>query len=93
LKARDSKLDLWDIVALNAWLELPYYDKWYNGRTTGHDPGNRTGRAVQRVRGYRSYTRDGRFVIAPQYLERVTLRCARWNTRFRDRPRQGYIAS
>src|SRR5256884_7956273 len=24
LKARDSKLDVWDIVALNAWLELPY---------------------------------------------------------------------
>ena len=22
------KLDIWDIVALNAWLELPYYDKW-----------------------------------------------------------------
>ena len=26
--ARGVKLDLWDIVALNAWLELPYYDKW-----------------------------------------------------------------
>src|ERR1041384_8840133 len=28
LKARGNKLDIWDIVALNAWLELPYYDKW-----------------------------------------------------------------
>src|SRR5689334_6557835 len=27
LKARGVKLDLWDLVALNAWLELPYYDK------------------------------------------------------------------
>src|SRR6476620_7459320 len=30
LKARNAKLDIWDIVALNAWLELPYYNKWYN---------------------------------------------------------------
>jgi hypothetical protein len=28
LKARGVKHDLWDVVALNAWLELPYYDKW-----------------------------------------------------------------
>src|SRR5919198_142870 len=25
LKARGVKLDVWDLVALNAWLELPYY--------------------------------------------------------------------
>src|SRR5207249_11976533 len=27
LKARGGKLDVWDLVALNAWLEIPYYDK------------------------------------------------------------------
>src|ERR1035437_5827163 len=26
-KAHGVALDLWDVVALNAWLELPYYDK------------------------------------------------------------------
>src|SRR5437763_1315472 len=26
VKAHGGKLDVWDIVALNAWLELPYYD-------------------------------------------------------------------
>jgi len=34
LKARGVKLDVWDLVALNAWLELPYYDKWHD-KTTG----------------------------------------------------------
>jgi hypothetical protein len=30
LAAKGSKLDLWDVVALNAWLELsPYYTGWY----------------------------------------------------------------
>ena len=26
--AHGVKLDLWDVVALNAWLEMPYFDKW-----------------------------------------------------------------
>jgi len=31
LAARGVKLELWDIVALNAWLELsPYYTNWYD---------------------------------------------------------------
>jgi hypothetical protein len=28
LKARGVKLDLWDVVAMNAWLEFPYYSNW-----------------------------------------------------------------
>ena len=39
LKARDSKLDAWDLVALNAWLELPYYDKWQDKATGTHTNG------------------------------------------------------
>ena len=38
------KLDIWDLVALNAWLELPYYDKWYDKSTgapsNGAGPGD-----------------------------------------------------
>src|SRR5689334_18997472 len=28
LKARNVKLDVWDVVATNAWLEWGYYTKW-----------------------------------------------------------------
>src|ERR1051326_2523630 len=49
LKARDSKLDVWDIVAMNAWLELPYYDRWYNNAHPGGETGE-IGRASCRER-------------------------------------------
>jgi hypothetical protein len=62
-KARGGKLDLWDIVALNAWLELPYYDKEYNkshpGQPTGSGPGDHCSAFVATG----SYTKDGRIVI------------------------------
>jgi hypothetical protein len=35
VKARGSQLDLWDIVALNSWLEVTYYTKQLNHRTGG----------------------------------------------------------
>ena len=41
LKARGVKIDIWDMVALNAWLELPYYDKWHaksHGKTVSVRP-------------------------------------------------------
>src|ERR1041385_9271233 len=34
-KAHGGKLDLWDIVALNAWLEVPYYTKTLEHKTGG----------------------------------------------------------
>ena len=40
LKARGGRLDLWDIVALNAWLELPYYNKWVGKSTPGSPTGS-----------------------------------------------------
>jgi hypothetical protein len=62
-KAHGGKLDLWDIVALNAWLELPYYDKEYNkahpGQPTGSGPGDHCSAFVATG----SYTKDGRIVI------------------------------
>ena len=47
VKARGSKLDLWDIVALNSWLEVTYYTKQLNHKTGG------TGGPLQRLRGHR----------------------------------------
>src|SRR5207247_822584 len=38
LKARDVKLDVWDVVALNAWLEIPYYCKWRDTRAPNATP-------------------------------------------------------
>jgi hypothetical protein len=64
LKAKNVKLDLWDIVALNAWLEIPYYDKWYDksaGATSnGAGPGDHCSAFVATG----SYTKDHRVVIA-----------------------------
>jgi hypothetical protein len=89
LKARGSKLDLWDIVALNAWLELPYYDAWHNkanpGTTTGAGPGDRCSAFVATG----SYTKDGRPVIAhntwTSYASGV-----RWNIIFDIVPAEGH---
>src|SRR5579863_8347345 len=39
LKGHGVQLDIWDVVALNAWLELPYYDKWYD-KKHGAAPSN-----------------------------------------------------
>jgi hypothetical protein len=59
LKARNAPLDLWDIVALNAWLELPYYDRTL-------DSGDSPTAAADHCSAFvatGSYTRDGRIVI------------------------------
>ena len=63
LKAKNSKLDIWDIVALNAWLELPYYDKWYNNRNPGTAEGAGPGDHCSAFVATGSYTKDGRIVI------------------------------
>jgi hypothetical protein len=66
MNARGVRLDAWDIVAMNAWLELPYYDKWLgksapatsnNGAPAG--PGDHCSAFVATG----SYTKDGRIVI------------------------------
>jgi hypothetical protein len=63
LKARGSKLDIWDVVALNAWLELPYYDaslkKTNPTAPSGAGPGDHCSAFVATG----SYTKDGRPVI------------------------------
>lgn len=63
LKARGVELDLWDVVALNSWLELPYYDKWYDKShgTAPSNPGVAEHCSAFVATG--SYTKDGRVVI------------------------------
>lgn len=64
-KARGSSLDLWDMVALNAWLEWsPYFLDWYNARRGMKSPATVT--TADRCSAFvatGSYTVDGRPVI------------------------------
>src|SRR5450432_3382330 len=64
LSARGVKLDIWDVVALNASLEWPYYVKQYNlqhgAKQKTAAPGDRCSAFVATG----SYTKDGKPVIA-----------------------------
>ena len=59
LKARGAKLDVYDMVAMNAWLELPYYLRWRDKSRGGTAPEHCSAFVATG-----SYTRDGRPVIA-----------------------------
>jgi hypothetical protein len=90
LKARGVALDLWDIVALNAWLELsPYYTNWYDREhklSVLHRP---AGEHCSAFAATGSYTKDGKIVIAhnnwTEYKEG-----SRWNAIFDIAPAKGY---
>jgi len=90
-KAHGGKLDLWDMVALNAWLELPYYDKWKDkgtpgatGGTAGSGPGDHCSAFVATG----SYTRDGRVVIGHNNWTSYSSG-TRWNIIFDIVPAKG----
>ncbi len=90
LKARGVALDLWDVVALNAWQELsPYYTTWYDKQ---HDLASLAQPVAEHCSAFvavGSYTRDGKTVIAhnnwTEYKEG-----SRWNIIFDIAPAQGY---
>jgi Phospholipase B len=83
LKAHGGSLDIWDIVAMNAWLELPYYDKSLDKSkpTTAADHCSAfvaTGK----------YTKDGRVVIGHNNWTSYSSG-ERWNIMFDIRPSNG----
>jgi len=85
LSVHGATLDIWDVVALNAWIELdPYYYDWWKGR---RGPGQTAGRCSAFV-ATGAYTRDGKPVMAHNnwsgYVEG-----ARWNIVFDIVPRRG----
>ncbi len=90
LKAKGVPLDLWDVVTLNAWLELsPYYTAWYDKEhklTSVHQPVPEHCSAFVATG---SYTKDGKVVIAhnnwTEYKEG-----SRWNIMFDITPTKGY---
>src|ERR1051326_4443319 len=90
LAAKNVRLDLWDVVALNAWLELsPYYTNWYDKH---HQATARARPVPEHCSAFvatGSYTKDGRPVIAhnnwTEYKEG-----SRWNIIFDIVPAAGH---
>jgi Phospholipase B len=90
LRARGSKLELWDVVALNASMEWGYYVKEYNKT---HQPEKAAELAVPEhcsaFAATGSYTKDGKVIIAHNCWTRY-LDGARWTIIFDIIPSQGY---
>ena len=90
LKARGVALDLWDVVAMNGWLELsPYYTGWYDKQHQLALIARPVPEHCSAFVAVGSYTRDGKAVIAhnnwTEYKEG-----SRWNIIFDIVPSQGY---
>jgi hypothetical protein len=90
LKAKGVALDLWDVVAMNAWLELePYYTNWYDKQHQTAWVNRPVPEHCSAFVAVGSYTRDGKVVIAhnnwTEYKEG-----SRWNIIFDIAPSEGY---
>ncbi|MDR3699817.1 MAG: C45 family autoproteolytic acyltransferase/hydrolase [Candidatus Sulfopaludibacter sp.] len=88
LAARNVKIDLWDVVALNAWLELPYYDKWYE---KSHGKAISNPAVAEHCSAFAatgSYTKDGRVVIGHNNWTSYSTG-ERWNIVFDIVPAKG----
>jgi hypothetical protein len=91
LRARGVKLDLWDVAAMNAWLELsPNYVDW--ARRHGQSRPAKPAPSRQHCSAFvatGSYSRDGRVVIGHNawvgYMEGQ-----RWNIIFDLTPAKGF---
>lgn len=87
--AKGVKADRWDIVALNALEELPYYyvpmlDKQQSQPASTHSPGN-----CSAFIATGSYTKDHRIVIGHNnWTSYIT--GSRWNIIFDIKPERGY---
>ena len=83
------KADRWDVVALNAIEELPYYyvpwlDKQQGRIPTTHAPGN-----CSAIVATGSYTKDHRIVMGHNTWTDY-VKGARWNIIFDIKPEKGY---
>lgn len=89
LSAKGVKLDVWDVVALNAWLELsPYYTNWYDKHHNLTSTVRPVAEHCSAFVATGSYTKDGKPVIAhnnwTEYKE-----ASRWNIIFDIAPAAG----
>jgi hypothetical protein len=87
-KARGGKLDIWDVVAMNAWLELPYYDKWLEKSKPGITISGNVADHCSAFVATGKYTRDGRIVIGHNNWTSYSSG-ERWNIMFDIAPSAG----
>jgi hypothetical protein len=85
--AHGVKLDVWDVVALNAWLEMSYFDKW-DARQHDLPSPSATPEHCSAFVATGSYTKDGRVVIAHNNWTSYETG-ERWNIIFDVAPAQG----
>jgi hypothetical protein len=89
LSAQDVKLDVWDVVAMNADLEWGYYTAEYDKTHDSAAAAPPVGEHCSAFVAVGSYTKDGRVVIAhnnwTNYLDG-----ARWTIAFDIKPEHGY---
>lgn len=89
LNAEHVKLDLWDVVALNAALEWPYYTKELDKRSGKNKSKAAAADHCSAFVATGSYTKDGKIVIAhnnwTNYLDGE-----RWTIIFDIVPKQGH---
>jgi hypothetical protein len=90
LKAKGVGLDLWDVVVLNAWLELsPYYTNWYDKQHKLVSEKRPVPEHCSAFVATGSYTKDGKIIIAhnnwTEYKEG-----SRWNVIFDIVPSKGH---
>jgi hypothetical protein len=92
LQSAGVKLDLWDVVAYNAWLELsPYYTNYFNERykIAGAIKPRSAPEHCSAFVATGSYTRDGRPVIAHNAWIDYAVG-SRWNVIFDVSPADGH---
>ncbi len=88
VKARSAKLDLYDVVALNAWLELGYYARWLKTQQ-GQKPASTAPEHCSAFVATGSYTKDGHPVIAHNNWTSYASG-ERWNIVFDIAPAAGH---
>ncbi len=90
VRARGGKLDVADLTAMNAWLELsPYYLNWYQKAHGTGAAKHSTGDHCSAFVATGSYTKDGRPVIAHNnWTDYLT--GSRWNIIFDVKPAAGH---
>ena len=90
LQARRVKLDLDDIVAMNAFMELPdYYVPWLNEQTKAARPPKSDGDHCSAFVATGSYTKDHQIVMAHNNWTSY-LQGARWKIIFDIVPQKGF---
>ncbi len=89
-RSHGAKLDIWDLTAMNAWLEFsPYYVNWYDKVNKTGAPKQPTPERCSAFVATGSYTKDGRPVIAHNnWTDYLT--GSRWNIIFDVTPAAGH---